>query len=172
MWFTKQAIQVLQLGSVLYNGQSLQKYDKIHSLLNQILDAQAAHEIANHSEYRPLELVGDRSVLGRSEWFINPKIDGIFYSVIPKVDLGFDMESLTGIGNMQRRLKYLLLAQFAAQELSPAESSQQHQDSQISAQLSVWGDHSPAIRKTISEISEWKAVELQEHQLKSSRSNK
>lgn len=143
-------------------------------MLSQILDAQTVHELANHPDYKRLEVTSDRSSVGSSEWFVKPEAEGTLYSVIPKTDLGFDMESLTGIGNMQRRLKYLLLAQaydVQANSVSPIENSEPT-ETEDSPKLSIWGDHNMTMRKHLSGIVGWNVIELHEHQLKASRFTK
>lgn len=173
-WFTKQAIQTLELGSVLYGRDSLKNYDKIHSMLSQILDAQTVHEVSNHPDYKRLEVTSDRSSVGSAEWFIKSGTEGTLFSIIPRMDLGFDMESLTGIGNLQRRLKYLLLAQAYDAQATSADKSpvDEPTETEGSEKLSIWGDHNMTMRKNLTEIIGWNVTELHEHELRASRFTK
>lgn len=166
--FTRQVKQLLELVQLFLDKDVIPDREPLHSRFSQILDIQTVHYLTDTTQMRRLNLLTDQmNTVDCGLWAVIPQQGGNLYSIGQKTDMGFDSVTLTGLGQLERRLRYLRIGHHLVQ--AGARAQTQHSDLQSTqTESDIWTNNSSSVNKRLSEVLDWTVTEVRENELKHS----
>jgi translation elongation factor EF-Ts len=149
----------LNLGSLFYGSEFKQQVDKLHAKYCQILDVQILQPLGANQELRRVELYESSKAPYTSNWYIHPMWPNKLMAVVSKTELDSNRRRFTGLGNIERFLRFTHLASMNHENLTAADVEKQlvSQNSNI---LSEINSPSFVVHLTFNDIKNWQIIEV------------